>query len=81
MSDDSPPRPLWEDRDYRQNLIVKKVSNGAAIIAVPPLVTGYYRMNVRHPGSGAAWGVIASTALMAAACLGLYCMFRRRDWL
>ena len=33
MSDDSPPRPRWEDRDYRQNLIVKKVSSWAATIA------------------------------------------------
>ena len=37
-------------RDYRQNLIVKKVSSWAAIIAVPALITGYYGMNVpfRH---------------------------------
>ena len=68
-------------RDYRQNLIVKKVSSWAAIIAVPALVTGYYGMNVPYPGSGETWGVIASTSLMAAACLGLYYTFRRRDWL
>ena len=37
-------------RDYRQNLIVKKVSSWAAIIAVPALVTGYYGMNVPYPG-------------------------------
>ena len=37
-------------RDYRQNLIVKKVSSWAAIIAVPALVTGYYGMNVPFPG-------------------------------
>ena len=30
-------------RDYRQNLIVKKVSGWAAIIAVPALITGYLR--------------------------------------
>jgi magnesium transporter len=28
-------------RDYRQNLIVKKVSSWAAIVAVPVLITGY----------------------------------------
>ena len=33
-------------RDYRQNLIVKKVSSWAAIIAVPALVTGYYGMSL-----------------------------------
>jgi magnesium transporter len=68
-------------RDYRQNLIVKKVSSWAAIIAVPALVTGYYGMNVPYPGSGRTWGVVASTILMAVACLVLYRVFRRRDWL
>jgi magnesium transporter len=68
-------------RDYRQNLIVKKVSSWAAIIAVPALVTGYYGMNVPYPGSGRTWGVVASTLLMVAASLVLYRVFRRRDWL
>jgi magnesium transporter len=68
-------------RDYRQNQIVKKVSSWAAIIAVPALVTGYYGMNVPYPGSGHTWGVVASTALMVAACAGLFLLFRRNDWL
>ena len=68
-------------RDYRQNIIVKKVSSWAAIIAVPALITGYYGMNVPYPGSGHAWGVVASTALMVGVSAGLYLLFRRRDWL
>jgi magnesium transporter len=68
-------------RDYRQNQIVKKVSSWAAIIAVPALVTGYYGMNVPYPGSDQVWGVVASTALMVAACAGLFLLFRRNDWL
>lgn len=68
-------------RDYRQNLIVKKVSSWAAIIAVPALITGYYGMNVPYPGSGEQVGVVASIGLMIAACLLLYYMFRRYDWL
>ena len=68
-------------RDYRQNQIVKKVSSWAAIIAVPALVTGYYGMNVPYPGSGHTWGVVASTALMVAACAGLFLLFRHNDWL
>jgi len=68
-------------RDYRQNQIVKKVSSWAAIIAVPALVTGYYGMNVPYPGSGRTWGVVASTALMVAACVGLFTLFRHNDWL
>jgi magnesium transporter len=68
-------------RDYRQNQIVKKVSSWAAIIAVPALVTGYYGMNVPYPGYLRTWGVVVSTALIFGACIGLYWLFRRIDWL
>jgi magnesium transporter len=68
-------------RDYRQNLIVKKVSSWAAIVAIPALVTGYYGMNVPYPGSGKPLGVVAATVIMVLASLGLYAIFRRRDWL
>jgi magnesium transporter len=68
-------------RDYHQNQIVKKVSSWAAIIAVPALVTGYYGMNVPYPGSDQPVGVVVSTALMALTCVGLFVLFRRRDWL
>ena len=43
-------------RDYRQNLVMKKVTSWAAIIAVPTLTTGYYGMNVPYPGSGETLG-------------------------
>ncbi len=66
---------------HRQNEIVKKVSSWAAIIAVPALITGYYGMNVPYPGSGRTSGVIAATLLIALLSLGLYLVFRRRDWL
>ncbi len=68
-------------RDYRQNLIVKKVSGWAAIVAVPALITGYYGMNVPYPGFGKHWGFWVSVAFMIAASSGLYLLFRRRDWL
>jgi magnesium transporter len=68
-------------RDFRQNLIVKKVSSWAAIVAVPALITGYYGMNVPYPGSGRATGVIISTLLMGVVSAGLYLIFRRKDWL
>ena len=68
-------------RDYRQNLVVKKVSSWAAIIAVPALITGYYGMNVPYPGSEAIAGVIWSTALIIVMTIGLYLLFRRNDWL
>jgi magnesium transporter len=68
-------------RDYRQNLIVKKVSSWAAIIAVPALVTGYYGMNVPYPGFSQPWGVVASGILIIGASVGLYWLFRRANWL
>jgi magnesium transporter len=68
-------------RDYRQNLIVKKVSSWAAIMAVPALITGYYGMNVPFPGSQQPWGVVTSGVLIVGACVGLYWLFRRIDWL
>jgi magnesium transporter len=68
-------------RDYRQNLIVKKVSSWAAIIAVPALITGYYGMNVPYPGSGRDWGVQLSIALIVVLSGSLYLVFRRKEWL
>jgi magnesium transporter len=68
-------------RDFRQNQIVKKVSSWAAIVAVPAAITGYYGMNVPYPGSGQTWGVIFSAVLMVTVSVGLYVLFRRRDWL
>jgi magnesium transporter len=68
-------------RDYRQNQVMKKVSSWAAIVAAPTLITGYYGMNVPFPGSGEHSGVIVSTLVIAAVTVGLYVLFRRRDWL
>ena len=36
----------------RLNVITKKVTGWAAIIAVPTLITGYFGMNVPYPGFG-----------------------------
>jgi len=68
-------------RDYRQNVGMKKVTSWAAIIAVPTLVTGYYGMNVPYPGSGETWGVVVASGVSVATALGLYASFRRRGWL
>ena len=68
-------------RDYRQNLVMKKVTSWAAIIAVPTLITGYYGMNVPYPGFARHWGVLVSSALMVVISTGLYLSFRRREWL
>jgi magnesium transporter len=68
-------------RDYRQNLVMKKVSSWAAIVAAPTLVTGFYGMNVPFPGSGERAGVVVSSLLILGVSVALYVIFRRRDWL
>ena len=68
-------------RDYRQNVVMKKVTSWAAIIAVPTLITGFYGMNVPYPGSGETWGVVAATGLAVGCSGSLYLLFRRKQWL
>jgi magnesium transporter len=65
----------------RLNEVMKKVTSWAAIIAVPTAVTGFYGQNVPYPGSQQHWGFLTSTAIMIACSLGLYLVFKRRDWL
>jgi len=65
----------------RMNVITKKVTSWAAIIAVPTFITGFYGMNVEYPGFGSHWGVLVSTVIMIVAAGGLWVVFRRNDWL
>ena len=65
----------------RMNLIMKKVTSWAAIIAVPTAITGFYGQNLPYPGSGTGWGVLASTGLIAVMSTLLYAVFKRKDWL
>jgi magnesium transporter len=63
------------------NVITKKVTSWAAIIAVPTFVTGFYGMNVPFPGFGRQDGFAASVTIMIVAAIVLYVVFRRREWL
>jgi magnesium transporter len=65
----------------RMNLIMKKVTSWAAIIAVPTAVTGFYGQNVPYPDFGTMEGFWTSTGIILALSIGLYVAFRRRDWL
>ncbi|MBV1853671.1 magnesium transporter CorA family protein [Catellatospora tritici] len=65
----------------RMNMIMKKVTSWAAIIAVPTAITGFYGQNLPYPGYGTHWGVLVSTALIAALSALLYTVFKRNDWL
>jgi magnesium transporter len=60
---------------------MKQVTSWAAIIAVPTAVTGFYGQNVPYPGFGKVEGFWTSTVVMVAISLGLYVIFRRKDWL
>jgi magnesium transporter len=65
----------------RLNVITKKVTSWAAIIAVPTAITGFYGQNVPYPGFGQTVGVIASTVLIVVLSGILYLAFKRHDWL
>ncbi len=65
----------------RINMVMKRVTSWAAIIAVPTAITGFYGQNVPYPGFGTRLGVVVSTALIAILSVLLYTLFKRKDWL
>ncbi|ETK33051.1 magnesium transporter CorA family protein [Microbispora sp. ATCC PTA-5024] len=65
----------------RMNLIMKRVTSWAAIIAVPTLITGFYGQNIPFPGFGHSMGFWTSSVLIVVASVTLYRVFRARDWL
>jgi magnesium transporter len=65
----------------RLNVITKKVTGWAAIIAVPTFITGFFGMNVPYPGFGEKAGLAVSVAAIAVTGLVLYLVFKRKDWL
>ncbi|WP_315987172.1 magnesium transporter CorA family protein [Actinomadura sp. HBU206391] len=65
----------------RLNEVMKKVTSWAAIIAVPTAVTGFYGMNVPYPGFDQEWGVLTSVVVLIVTGVGLWVVFKRRDWL
>jgi magnesium transporter len=68
-------------RGNRLNVIMKQVTSWAAIIAVPTAVTGFYGMNVPYPGYGHWTGFIFSLIIIAVMSVGLYVLFRRKEWI
>jgi len=68
-------------QDARLNIVVKKLTGWAAIIAVPTLVTGWYGQNVPYPGFSQVSGVVTSALLSVITSVVLYVMFKRRGWI
>jgi magnesium transporter len=67
--------------DNRMNMIMKKLTSWAAIIAVPTAVTGYFGQNVPYPGYGKYDGFLFSIAMIVIIAVSLYLFFRKKDWL
>ena len=55
--------------------------SSSAITGVPTAITGFYGQNVPYPGFGQASGFYASTIMIVVLSVGLYVLFRRRDWI
>jgi magnesium transporter len=69
------------EQGNRMNLIMKKVTSWAAIIAVPTAITGFYGQNLPYPGFGKTSGLVVSSVLIMGIGVVLYMVFRRKDWL
>jgi magnesium transporter len=65
----------------RLNVITKKITSWAAIIAVPTAITGFYGQNLPYPGFSQSSGFIWSSILIVALSGSLYLSFKRKDWL
>jgi magnesium transporter len=66
--------------DVRLNQTMKKLTGWAAILAVPTLVTSFVGMNVTFPLEGTVAGFWIYLAVMVAAGVVLYVVFKARDW-
>jgi magnesium transporter len=57
--------------DTRMNVIMKKLTSWAAIIALPTAVTGYFGQNVPYPGFGERQGFWTSLLMMIVIAVAL----------
>ena len=67
--------------DTRLNMIMRKLTSWAAIIAVPTAVTGYFGQNVPYPGFAREWGFALSVAIILTLSGTLYVTFKRKGWI
>ena len=68
---------------HAQNEEIKKISSWAAILFAPTLVGTDLRHELRLTCPSCNWvfGYPFAIVLMAVVCVGLYVVFKRRDWL
>ena len=65
----------------QMNMIMKKVTSWAAIIAVPTAITGWFGQNIPYLGFDSALGLWLSIGSIVLVSGVLYIEFKRRDWL
>ena len=66
----------------QQNGDMRKITSWVAIVSVPTMVAGIYGMNFDYmPGLDEHYGFAALMALTTVACLLLFRVFRRNQWL
>jgi magnesium transporter len=65
----------------RMNLVMKKLTSWAAIIAVPTAVTGFFGQNVPFLGFQSTLGLVLSLSMIVGGGVGLYVLFRRKEWI
>ena len=65
----------------RMNMVMKKVTSWAAIIAVPTAITGWFGQNVPYVGFSQEIGVWLSGGSIVVVSAVLYWAFKRNDWL
>lgn len=65
----------------RLNIITKKITSWAAIIAVPTAITGFYGQNLPYPGYSETSGFVWSSVLIVVLSGSLYAAFKHKDWL
>ncbi|MFC6021253.1 magnesium transporter CorA family protein [Plantactinospora solaniradicis] len=63
------------------NLIVKKVTGWAAIIAVPTAVTGFFGQNLAFPWRHTPAEFIISLVVTFGLAISLYLVFRKKTWI
>ncbi|UXA17463.1 magnesium transporter CorA family protein [Mycobacterium sp. SMC-4] len=68
-------------QDARLNIVMKKLTGWAAIIAVPTAITGFYGQNISYPGINTVGGFAVSTSLIVVIVIVLFTAFKKRDWL
>ena len=65
----------------QMNMIMKKVTSWAAIIAVPTAITGWFGQNIPYLGFDSVLGLWLSIGSIILVSGVLYLQFKRRDWL